>query len=380
MSAARPAYIAGAAQQVQKELPGWEHAQMMAVAGRRALGDAGLSLRDVDALFGCSGPGALAVAEYMGIPAAALDATMIGGASSLAHVAHACELIANGKAEVILIVHSGRNRSVRKSGSPPTAGVWSAEFQDPFGIPAPIGLFAMGAQLHMDRYGTRSEHFAEIAVAAREWARMNPEALERQELSIADVLASPMISEPLHLLDCCLVTDAAGAIVVTSAAVAENAGRNKVRIAGTGQAHSHITLTQWEELDRTAAGISAERALGHAGIGLNDIDVLELYDAVTSHVLMMLEDIGFCPKGEGGAFVADGKLRPGGKLPMNTQGGGLSFTHPGMFGIFTVIEAYRQLTQAYAGSPRQVADAEVALSHGIGYIAGAHCSLVLTRH
>lgn len=380
MSAGRPAYIAGAAQQVQKELPGWDHAQMMASAGRRALDAAGLSLRDVDALFGCSGAGALAVAEYMGITAAALDATMIGGASSLAHVAHACELIANGKAEVVLIVHSGRNRSARKGGSPPTAGVWSAEFQDPFGIPAPIGLFAMSAQLHMDRYGTRSEHFAEVAVAARQWARMNPEALERQELSIADVLASPMISEPLHLLDCCLVTDAAGALVITSAAVAENAGKAKVRVAGTGQAHTHITLTQWEELDRTAAGIAATRALGQAGIRHDDIDVLELYDAVTSHVLMMLEDIGFCRKGEGGAFVADGKLRPGGALPMNTQGGGLSFTHPGMFGIFTVIEAYRQLTQAYAGSPRQVADAEIALAHGIGYIAGAHCSLVLTRH
>lgn len=371
----RDVYLASASQLSARHLPGMSHVQMMARVGAEALDLAGLRPDDIDGVFACSGPGGLEVAEFLGILPEFVDTTMLGGASSLSHVAHAAALISAGMADHILVTHSGRNGSMKRDGTPPTTGVWSEEFQVPFAVAAPMGLFALAATAHMDRYGTTSEQFAEVAVATRRWAALNDEATFREEITVKDVLSSRVVCEPLHLLDCCLVTDAAGAVVVTASP--SSSGGRAVRVAGTGQAHTHVLATQWPDLTTTAAGDSANRALRRAEVTLADVDVLQLYDATTSQVVIMLEDIGFCGKGEGGDFVTGGRTAPGGDLPMNTQGGALSFTHPGMFGIFTVIEAYRQVARQYAGTERQV-DAEVALAHGIGYSASTHASIVLT--
>lgn len=349
---------------------------MMAQAGFEVMNEVGVGPADVDGVFATSGPGAIELAEYMGIQPEFVDATQLGGASSVAHIADAARLINGGEADVILVAHSGRNRSARDAGTPPTVGIWSEEYQVPFGVPAPMGLMAMNARAHMDRYGTTSEQFAEVAVGARHWSRMNPEALRRDLITVDDVLSSPQIAEPLHQLDCCLLTDAAGAILVCSESVAAQSPA-PVRIAGSGQAHSHILATQWDRPERSAAGVALERALHRADVGRSDVDVLQLYDVTTSQVVIMLEDLGFCLEGEGGSFVQSGALRPGGSLPTNTQGGALAFTHPGAFGIFTAIEAYRQLSGAYRGTERQVDGAEVAVAHAIGLAASSHASLVL---
>jgi acetyl-CoA acetyltransferase len=246
-----------------------------------------------------------------------------------------------------------------------------------YGVASPPPAYALAATRHMHEHGTTSEQLAEIAVATRAWAALNPRALHRDPLTVDEVLASPWVAYPFHLLDCCLVTDAGGAVVVTSVDRARGLGVPVVEVLGSAVAHTHQMISQMPDLTETPARISGAAAFAEAGVTPADVDVAELYDSFTYTVLVTLEDLGFCAKGEGGDFVAGGRTAPGGDFPLNTSGGGLSYTHPGMFGIFLLIEAVRQL-RGECGS-RQVRDAEVAVVNGMGGYLSSAATAILAR-
>ena len=348
---------------------------------KAALDDAGLTLADVDGL--CHAQSSMAVAEYLRITPKWTDSTNTGGSSFEIHAEHAAAAIAAGLCDVVVSVYANTPRSDRKRGTGfrGRPGSWgppdpSMEWEAAFGLRRPMGPYAMAAARHMHEFGTTSEQLAEIAVSTRAWAAMNPEARYRDPLTVDDVLASPLQVEPLHLLDCCLVTDGAGAFVMTSAERAKDLRKPPVYVLGAGTAHDHSAMiSEMPDLTTTAGAISGPRAFAMAGIKADDVDVLMGYDSFTITALLHLEDLGFCAKGEGGAFVEDGRTGPGGSLPMNTNGGGLSYTHPGMYGMFLLTEATRQL-RGECGE-RQVADAEVAVAHGSGFILSCMSTIVL---
>ena len=288
--------------------------------------------------------------------------------------------IATGLCEVALICHGSTNISDRGGKAGPVAGnanvFGPAQFEEPYGV-STVGSYALAAARHMHEYGTTSEQLAEIAVATRHWASMNPLARMRDRITIEDVMNSRMIASPLHLLDCCLVTDAGGAVVLTSMERAKDLKKRPVSVLGTGEAHTHRMISQMPDLTETAAKISGKLAFERAGVTHSDIDVAQIYDSFTITVLLTLESLGFCKKGEGGAFVEGQRTAPGGDFPMNTQGGALSYTHPGMFGIFTVIEAVRQL-RGECG-PRQVDNAQVAIANGTGGVLSSTGTIILGR-
>jgi acetyl-CoA acetyltransferase len=249
------------------------------------------------------------------------------------------------------------------------------QFEAPFGLAGPPTGYALAAVRHMHAYGTTSEQLAEVAVATRKWASLNPRALQREPMTIDDVLASRLISWPLHLLDCCLVTDAGGAVVVTSAERARDLRKKPVYVLGTGEASTHVHVSQMPDFARwDAARLSGAEAFAMAGVGHADIDVAMLYDAFTIVPIMAIEALGFCGAGEGGPFVSGQRTAPGGAFPMNTNGGGLSYTHTGMYGIFTLIEAVRQL-RGECGA-RQVPHCRIALCHGLGGMFSAAATLI----
>jgi acetyl-CoA acetyltransferase len=358
--------------------------QMQALAARDALADAGVPMGEVDGLltagmWGVPGPGQLptvTLSEYLGITPRFVDGTNIGGSAFDAHVAHAATAIEAGRCEVALITYGSLQRSEASRNLAGRPSVLTMQYETPWGMPTPVGGYAMAAMRHMHEFGTTSEHLAEIAVATRKWAALNPGATMRGPLSIEDVLGSPMISDPLHLLDACLVTDGGGAVVMTTATHAKALGRKAVHVRGYGEAHSHWTIAAMPDLARlTAAEVAGREAFAMAGIRHDAIDVVELYDSFTITVLMTLEALGFCARGEGGAFVAGQRTAPGGAFPLNTNGGGLSYAHPGMYGIFLLIEAVRQL-RGECGE-RQIEDAVTALVHGTGgtLSSGATCIL-----
>lgn len=358
--------------------------QVQARAAKAALDDAGLSMGDVDGLlvaglWGVPGPGILpsvTLGEYLGVFPRFADTTNIGGSAFEAHVAHAALAIENGLCDVALIVYGSTQKSERSrtlGGRPP---VLTMQFENIWGIPQPVGGYALAARRHMHEFGTTSEQLAEVAVATRKWAALNPAATMRDPLSIDDVLASPMVSDPLHLLDCCLVTDGAGAIVMTTADNARASGRKPIHLRGYGEAHTHWSIAAMPDLARlTAAEMAGGRAFEMAGIRHDAIDVVECYDSFTITVLMTLEALGFCAPGEGGAFVSGQRTAPGGAFPLNTNGGGLSYCHPGMYGIFLLIEAVRQL-RGEAGA-RQVPKADIALVHGTGGTLSSGATVIL---
>jgi acetyl-CoA acetyltransferase len=358
--------------------------QMQALAARDALADAGIPMGEVDGLltagmWGVPGPGQLptvTLSEYLGITPRFVDGTNIGGSAFEAHVAHAATAIEAGRCEVALITYGSLQRSEASRNLAGRPSVLTMQYETPWGMPTPVGGYAMAAMRHMHEFGTTSEHLADIAVATRKWAALNPAATMRGPLSVEDVLGSPMISDPLHLLDACLVTDGGGAVVMTTATHAKALGRKAVHVRGYGEAHTHWTIAAMPDLARlTAAEVAGREAFAMAGIRHDAIDVVELYDSFTITVLMTLEALGFCGRGEGGAFVAGQRTAPGGAFPLNTNGGGLSYAHPGMYGIFLLIEAVRQL-RGECGE-RQVEDAVTALVHGTGgtLSSGATCIL-----
>jgi acetyl-CoA acetyltransferase len=347
-----------------------------AEAARNALADAGLRKDDVDAVFSAGLWMGSETAEYLGIRPRYVDGTQIGGCSFIAHVEHAMAAIAAGVCEVALITHGESGAS--RVGMPGTRfGTDSTrlQFEAPFGLAGPPTGYALAAARHMHEFGTTSEQLAELAVSTRKWAALNPRAAMRDPITVDDVLSSRMISWPIHLLDCCLVTDAGGAVVVTSAERARDLPRKPVYVLGTGEASTHVMVSQMPDFARwEAARMSGERAFAMAGVSHADVDVAMFYDAFTIVPVMGLEAVGFCREGEGGAFVSGGRTAPGGEFPMNTNGGGLSYTHTGMYGMFTLVEAVRQL-RGECGA-RQVADAKVAICHGLGGMFSAAATMI----
>jgi len=355
--------------------------ELHAQAATRAVADAGLALADVDGLFTTGVPRfpAVQVAEYLGLRPRWTDTTFSGGSSFEILATHAAEAIAAGLCDVALISYGSNQRSAR---SRRLGGVVDPEqpegqFEAPYAPLNPLSLYAMAAQRHCHEFGTTPEQLAEVAVAAREWALLNPVAFRHADgpLTVADVLASPLVSSPLHTLDCCLVTDGGGAVVLTSLERARDLRATPAVVLGHGEETTHHGMAQIPDLTETGAVVSAERAWRMAGLGPDDMDCAQVYDSFTITVLLTLEALGFCKRGESGPFVSDGRLRPGGDLALNTSGGGLSYCHPGMFGVFLLIEAVRQL-RGECGA-RQVAGAETAVCHGTGGILSAHSTVVL---
>jgi acetyl-CoA C-acetyltransferase len=356
--------------------------QIMAECARGALEDCGLALADVDGLFGASmtmgAMGVIELAEYLNLKPTYVDGTNIGGSSFVAHVNHAAAAIHAGMCEVALILYgstAASNAMAIGTGMATTEVFDPAQsFVGPYGMTT-VGSYALVAKLHMERYGTTSEQLAGIAVGMRRHAGLNPNAKMRQPITVDDVLASRMISEPLHLLDCCIISDGGGAVVVTSAERARDLRKRPVLLLGGGEAVSHQEIGS-PDLLTIAARQSGELAFGRAGVGHDDIDLAMIYDSFTITVLATLENLGFCKAGEGGDFVGDGRIQLGGALPVNPDGGGLSNNHPGMRGIFLVIEATRQL-RGECGA-RQVTGAELACVHGTGGTLGvAHSGATL---
>lgn len=361
--------------------------QVQARAARAALDDAGIAMRDVDGLlvaglWGVPGPGQLpsvTLGEYLGIHPRFADTTNIGGSAFEAHVAHAALAIEKGLCEVALIVYGSVQKSERSRTLGGRPAVLTMQFENVWGIPQPVGGYALAARRHMHEFGTSEEQLAEIAVATRKWASLNPAATMRDPLTIDDVMTSPRISDPLKLLDCCLVTDGAGAIVMTTAENARAHGAKATHIRGYGEAHTHWSIGAMPDLARlTAAQMSSQRAFEMAGVGRDAIDLVECYDSFTITVMMTLEALGFCKPGEGGQFVSGQRTAPGGAFPLNTNGGGLSYCHPGMYGIFLLVEAVRQL-RGEAGD-RQVRDVGTALVHGTGGTLSSGATVILSNH
>ena len=354
--------------------------QLHAEAARNALDEAGLSVRDVDGLF-TAGLWTTETGEYLGIQPTYTDCTAVGGSSFVIHVAHAAMAIATGRCNVALITHGQSGRSRVGEAPRPTSGQQMAgQFEEPFGLPRPVGAYAMACSRHMHQYGTTKEQLAEIAVATRKWAALNPKAMYRDPITVEDVLSSRLISWPFNLLDCCLVTDAGGAVVLTSAERARDCRQTPILVLGMGESHDHHLIGQMPDLTHGPGRISGPKAFEMAGVRREDIDVAEIYDSFTYTVLLSLEDLGFCAKGEGGAFVSGQRTAPGGDFPLNTAGGGLSYTHPGMYGIFVIIEGVRQLRHDYADQGiRQVPDAKLGLVHGTGGVLSSTGTLILGR-
>lgn len=348
---------------------------LMAQGIHRALEDAGLELKDVDGLFCATTQArtsAMSLVEYLGLPNAYTDSTIVGGSSFEVHVAHAQAALAAGLCSVAVITYGSTQRTVGRRAA--SAREYNA-YETPYKPFLPSSAYAMAASRHMHEFGTTREQLAEVAVAARDWARMNPVAWSKGPLSIQDVLGARMISYPFTVRDICLVTDGGGAIIMTTAERARSMKNPPVYVLGCGQSITHASITSMPNLTHTGAIESGRQAYAMAGMKASDINVVELYDAFTLNTILFLEDLGFCPKGEGGRFVEGGRIGPKGSLPVNTNGGGLSFCHPGMYGLFILIEAIRQL-RGECGE-RQVKDAHTAIIHGNGGVLSAQATVIL---
>lgn len=339
--------------------------ELIGAAAWNAVTDAGLKMGDIDGVFGVSavhGMPSVTISEYLGIKPRYSDGSMIGGSSNVAHILQATMAIRAGLCSTALVVYGSNQKSA--SGRLVSSAAEFNPYEQPYKPRFPITAYALAASRHMHQYGTTLAQMAEVAVAARGWANLNPEAYMHGPLSIEDVLNARRVCDPFGLFDCCPVTDGAGALVIVSRDRAKDFPRKPVYFLGGGMAHWHRSIMQMPDLTVTAASESGPRAFEMAGMEPADIDVLELYDAFTINTILFLEDLGFCPKGEGGRFVEAGRIAPGGTLPVNTNGGGLSCVHPGMYGTFILVEAVRQL-RGEAGD-RQVKDAETAIVHGNG--------------
>ena len=349
--------------------------QHHAEAGYNALADAGLSVKDVDGLF-TAGFSTLTTGEYMGIKPRYTDSTAVGGSSFVIHVAHAVAAINAGYCEVALITHGEAGRSARdRAGA--NLSEPAPQFEQPYGfIGAPV-LYSVAARRYMHQYGedrTR-QALAEIAVSTRKWALMNPKAYMKDPMTFDDYHASRWISWPFHLFDCCLVTDAGGGVVVTSAERSRDTKKKPVWVLGAAESHSHGMISQMPDLTRTVANVTGPAAMEMAGIRHDDLDLTMIYDSFSYTTLVTLESLGFCGPGEGPDFVAGQRTAPGGDFPLNTSGGGLSYTHSGMYGVFLILEAVRQL-RGECGE-RQLNDPKTALMNGTGGSLSSTGSVVL---
>lgn len=375
------AAIAGVATYGCGESPGHTDMELLAEAARRAVADAGLAMKDIDGLCTASASAtmwAMPVVEYLGLRPTYIDSTMLGGSSFIAHLLPAMQALASGQCNAVLVCYGSAQRTAtfgRREVVASRRYLDPQPYETPYEPMQPLSAYALAASRHMHEFGTTRRDLAEVAVAARAWARLNPEAFMRDPLSIDDVLGARMVCDPLTVRDSCLVTDGAGAFVLVRADRARDLPREPVHVLGTATAVWNRQISSMHDLTTTAARDSGRAAFAMAGLAPSDIDVVQLYDAFTINVLLFLEDLGFCAKGEGGAFVRGGAIAPGGRLPVNTNGGGLSCVHPGMYGIFALIEAVRQLRGE--GGDRQVAGARTALAHGNGGTLSSQATAVL---
>jgi acetyl-CoA acetyltransferase len=356
--------IAGIGTAGTGEAPGRSAMELLAEASLAAIADAGLGLPDIDAIFAATSTHAfptISVAEYLGIRPKFFDGTNIGGSSFEMHLLQAALALDAGLCDAALICYGSNQRTAGGRLVSMSEAQWA---EAPYKPRHPITAYALAASRHMHQFGTTREMLADVAVAARGWANLNPAAFARGPLTREDVLASRMVSDPLTTRDCCLVTDGGGACVMVRADRARDLPHPPAYLLGAAGAHSHRSIAQMRDLTVTAAADSGPRAFAMAGLQHGDVDLLMLYDAFTINTILFLEDLGYVPKGEGGRFVQDGAIAPGGKLAVNTNGGGLSCVHPGMYGMFLIVEAVTQL-RGDAGD-RQLPKCEIALCHGNG--------------
>jgi len=378
MSITGTAAIVGSAEVDTWQTHGRSPVGLMAEATRRAVADAGLTLADVDGLLSASSHYSfptMNLAEKLGMHPRYMDSSNIGGASFVSHVGHAAAAIAAGLCDVAVIAYGSTQRS--DMGQLVSRAEWSA-YEEPYGLIHPISSIALMAQRHMHEFGTTSEQLAAVAVSARQWSLLHPNPPYPKTLTVDDVVGSKVVSTPLHARDCCLVTDGGAAVVVTSAERAAALPHPPVYLLGFSESSNHRTVSAMPDLTSTVAAQTSRLALDMAGRSISDIDTAHVYDAFTASLLILLEDIGFCGKGEGGPFVEDGNIAPGGTVPLNTNGAGLSFTHPGMLGLFLLTEAVAQL-RGDAGQ-RQVAGAQTSLVHGMGLTIAAHSTAILSTN
>jgi len=356
--------VVGTATYGMGEAPGLSSMDLAVSASVRALARAGLKPGDVDGLFiglpdeFLSG---LQLAEYLGIRPRVTDNNRTGGSAFLTHAMWAALALESGQCDVALICYGSNQRT---NGGKLISSAKPSPYESPYKPISPGSAYALAAARYMHEFGATREQFGAVAIAARQWATRNPEAFMRTPLTMDEYLGSRMVSDPLSVRDCCLVTDGAAALVMVRADRAKDLNARPAYLLGAASATYHLDIANMPDLTTTAAVDSGARAYAQAGVKPSDIDVVEVYDAFTINTILFLEDLGFCPKGEGARFVHDGHIAPGGSLPVNTNGGGLSCVHPGMYGLFTMVEAAEQV-MGIAG-PRQVPSVELALSHGNG--------------
>lgn len=373
--------IVGIGQAGLGQADGFTEMEILVQAAHQAVAEAGLTMQDIDGIATASVSSsmwAMPVIEHLGIKPTFIDSTMIGGSSFVAHLMPAIQALVSGQCNAVLVCYGSTQRTstlsravignMRKQLDP-------QPYENVYEPLNPLSSYALAAARHMYEYGTTREQLAEVAVAARRWAKLNPEAQMRDDLTIEDVLNSKMISTPLTVRDCCLVTDGAGAFVLVRADRAKESPQEPVYVLGNATAVWNRQISSMDDLTVTAAKQSGRIAFEMAKVTPSDIDVVELYDAFTINTILFLEDLGFCKKGEGGAFVEGGRIAPGGDLPVNTNGGGLSCIHPGMYGMFIMIEAVKQL-RGTCGA-RQVENAELAVVHGNGGTLSSQSTAVL---
>ena len=353
--------------------------QMQAIT--RALADAGLAPRDIDGLA-TNGLGRFpttTIADVLGIRPRWVDSSFVGGSAFESYVARAAQAIVAGQAEAIVISFASNQRSARRRtlGGVIDLDLAEAQFEAPYGPLFPVTYYAMAAQAYLHRYGLGRADLAQVAATARDWALLNPQAFAYGSgtLTVADVMESPLVSSPLSVADCCLVTDGGGAVVLTSLDRARHLPKTPVRLLGYGETTSHASMTSCDDILDSGAAESGRRAFAASGVTPQQVDVVEIYDSFTITAVLGLEALGFAGPGQGTALFAEGRTGPGGDLPTNTSGGGLAYCHPGQFGVLLLVEAVRQL-RGECGA-RQVPDARIALAHGTGGILSHHSTVLL---
>lgn len=375
--------IVGAAETTELgRIPDKTSLALHADAARNAIKECGIDKSEIDGVA-CAGQSPVAVAHYLGITPTYIDGTSVGGCSFMLHVRHAAAAIAAGMCNVVLVTHgeSGKSRvgGMGWGGGGGFDASLQSQFEMPYGPTGPPTMFPMGVLRYMKETGTTHEQLASVAVAQRMWAAQNPRAMMRDPITVEDVLSSRLVAYPMHLLECCLVTDGGGALIVTSAerAAGMDLPNKPVYILGTGESSETPMVSQMNDFTTSRAfRVSGQKAFAEAGISTADVDHLMIYDAFAHLPIYGLEDLGFVGRGEAGAFIEAGNTRPGGTLPLNTNGGGLSYTHTGMYGMFAIQESVRQLRGT---APAQVDGVEISVAHGVGGMFAASGTLVLSN-
>jgi acetyl-CoA acetyltransferase len=374
----RSVAVVGAAETTELGvIPGLSQIQLHADAALNALADAGLKPADIDGVA-TAGETPTTVAHYLGITPTWVDGTAVGGCSFMLHVRHAAAAINEGLCKTVLITHgeSGKSRVAASPWSVVPGGLLS-QFEAPYGIMGPPTMFTIPVLRYLKAYGISQEQLAMVAVVQREWAARNPRATFKEPITVADVLSSRMIAYPFRLLMCCLVTDGGGALILTSAERARDFPRKPVYILGTGESVESPMISQMADFTSSRAfRVSGKKAFEEAGITHKDVDHLMIYDAFAHLPLYGLEDLGFCKPGEAAAFIGARNTAPGGKLPLNTNGGGLSYMHSGMYGMFALQESVRQMRGI---APAQLPGAKISIAHGVGGMFAASGTIVFSN-